>query len=240
MWMPIRKMGSNTSPPPFLFSGCTTRQSKRDCNPLRPLFVWLDIDTIKCTFELTTQLARMPSSEILHKHFRAPNPALNIPRRGEALATDTLYSDVPAIGNGSTLAQYHVGAKTAFKSAWSLKSTKQFINTLVYTLEDEVNVHGAPEMLVSDSAQYKMSNRVKDCLRSLFTSNWQSEPTKQNQNLAEWHIQSTMPQVNVIMDRMGAPARVASAPACAPAFTLCPSSILCTLAWISLRVMDSG
>ena len=79
-------------------------------------------------------------------------------------------------------------------------TTKQFINTL----EDDVNKHGAPEMLISDSATYETSTRVKDYLRSLFISSWQSEPDKQNQNLAERHIQSTMRCVNVIMDRTGA------------------------------------
>ena len=76
----------------------------------------------------------------------------------------------------------------SFKSVWSMKTTKQFINTL----EDEVNEHGAPNLLISDSANYEKSSRVMDYLRSLFISNWQSEPDKQNQNLAERHIQTTM------------------------------------------------
>jgi hypothetical protein len=49
---------------------------------------------------------------MLKKAFWSPNPALNIYRRNEDVACDTLYSDVPAIFNGSTAAAIFVGTST--------------------------------------------------------------------------------------------------------------------------------
>ena len=37
------------------------------------------------------------------------NPALNVPRRHEGVATDTIYSDTPAVDSGVTMAQLSVG-----------------------------------------------------------------------------------------------------------------------------------
>ena len=39
-------------------------------------------------------------------HFKSRNPVFNIPRRIEAVATDTIFSDTPAINDGSTMAQF--------------------------------------------------------------------------------------------------------------------------------------
>ena len=38
---------------------------------------------------------------MLKKHCKSPFPALNVSRRNEPVATDTVYSDTPAINNGS-------------------------------------------------------------------------------------------------------------------------------------------
>ena len=57
----------------------------------RPLFAWLPIETIKRTYELTTQYARIPMSTILQKRFQLPNPALNVHQRNEPVATDTIF-----------------------------------------------------------------------------------------------------------------------------------------------------
>ena len=48
-------------------------------------------------------------------HEKAPqvrNPALNVPRRHEAVATDTGYSDTPAIDSGVKMAQLFVGKES--------------------------------------------------------------------------------------------------------------------------------
>jgi hypothetical protein len=71
-----------------------------DFEALRPFFGWLPIDLVKKTFGVTTQYACMPMKTVLKKHFKSPNPALNIHRRNEAVATNTVYSDVPALTVG--------------------------------------------------------------------------------------------------------------------------------------------
>jgi hypothetical protein len=67
---------------------------------LRPLFGWLPVDVIKRTFAATTQYARIPMSATLKKHFKSPFPAMNVHRRDEPVATDTVYSATPAVDSG--------------------------------------------------------------------------------------------------------------------------------------------
>jgi hypothetical protein len=56
-----------------------------------------------------TQYTHRPTATMLKKSFRSPNPALNIYRRKEDVACDIVYSDVPAIFEGSTAAVIFVG-----------------------------------------------------------------------------------------------------------------------------------
>jgi hypothetical protein len=53
-------------------------ETPRDYDALHPRFAWLPTDIIKKTFEVTTQYARMPLNTVLQKHFKSPNPAVNI------------------------------------------------------------------------------------------------------------------------------------------------------------------
>ena len=63
-----------------------------DYTNLRPYFGWVNAATIQKTFENTTQWATTPTRFPMREHFKSRFPALNIPRRNEAIATDTLYS----------------------------------------------------------------------------------------------------------------------------------------------------
>jgi hypothetical protein len=76
-----------------------------DYRQLCPHISWLPIDAIKKTFECTTQLARMPMSTILKKRYKSLNPALNMRPHDEPVATNTIYSNTPAIDCGVTSAQ---------------------------------------------------------------------------------------------------------------------------------------
>jgi hypothetical protein len=105
--------------------------SEPDYGQLRPHLGWLPIDAIKKTFKHTTQLACMPMSTILKKRYNSPNPALNVCPRDEPVATDTIYSDTPAIDCGITSAQLFVGTKTHTADVYPIKSDKQFVNTLL-------------------------------------------------------------------------------------------------------------
>ena len=81
----------------FLHSERLVQKQDPDYESLRPYFAFLPVDRIKKTFERTTQLARMPAGTRLKWRFRSPYPALNVDRRNEPVATDTVFSDTPAV-----------------------------------------------------------------------------------------------------------------------------------------------
>jgi hypothetical protein len=172
---------------------------------MRPLFAWLLTDVIKGTFARTTQMARMPISETLKNlkdFFKSMYPALNVQRRNEPVATDTVYSDTPAIDNGSTSAQLYFGTKSTLTDVYGMKTDKQFVNTLEYNIRE----WGAMDSLLSDSAQVEISNKVKTILRNLFIRSWQSELYKQQQNPAERRFKTVKRVNNNVLDRTGVPA----------------------------------
>jgi hypothetical protein len=143
----------------------------------------------------------MPMSTALKKHYKSPFPALNVHCHEEALATDTVYSDVPAVDSGVTIAQLFVGLTSTVCDVYPLKTEKAFVNTL----QDVMQRHGAPSKLVSNRAQVEISSRVKDILRSLIIGDWQSEPHQQHQNPAEQKYQDIKGMANTIMYRTGSP-----------------------------------
>jgi hypothetical protein len=134
--------------------------SEPDYGQLRPRLGWLSIDAIKKMFKRTTQLAKMPMSTILKKRYKSPNPALNVRPRDEPVATDTIYSDTPAIDCGITSVQLFVGTKTHTADVYPIKSDKQFVNTL----QDDITQRGAPTKLISDRAQVEISECIKQVL----------------------------------------------------------------------------
>ena len=174
---------------------------EHDFESLRPYFAWLPADVIKQTFEKTTQFARVPAVTTLKHHFKSPFPAFNIPRHSEPVATDTVFSDDPAVDNGACYAQLFVGTKTGLVDVYPMKSEKQFVNTL----EDNVRERGAMSQLISDRAQVEISNKVKTILCALLIQDWQSEPGKQWQNPAERKIQDVKCITNTVMDRTASP-----------------------------------
>jgi hypothetical protein len=154
------------------------------------------------TFEHTTQYARLPTGTLLKKAYKSPNPALNVYRRQEDVACDIVYSDVPAIYDGSIAAVIFVGVNTQVTSVYGIKTDKQFVNTL----EDNIIQLGAPLKLISDRGQAIVSHKVGDILRTFFINNWQSEPHQQHQNHAERRYQTIKNWTSRILDRTGAPA----------------------------------
>jgi hypothetical protein len=97
-----------------------------DFQKLRRLFGWLFTDIIQKTFEHMTQCARLPTANMLKKAFLSPNPALNIYRRSEDVTSDIVYSDVPAIFDGSTVAVISVGTSTEVTDVHGIKKDYQF------------------------------------------------------------------------------------------------------------------
>jgi len=131
-----------------------------DYEALRPMFGWLPLDIIQHTFEVTTQYAHLPMSTLLKKHYKSPFPALNVHWCDEPIATDTIYSDTPAIDSGATIAQVFVGTESLVTDVYSMKTDKQFVNTL----KDQIQEWGAPNQLISNHAQVEISNKVKEIL----------------------------------------------------------------------------
>ena len=179
-----------------------TTTNEPDYRSLRPFFGWAPTNIIQLTFKHTTQYARTPISTILKKHYKSPFPALNVHRRDEPVATDTIYSDTPAIDDGSKCAQFFVGTKTLYCDIYGMKTDSQFVNTL----EDNIRERGAMSKLISDCAQVELSKRVLDVIRSLCISSWQSEPHQQHQNPAERRFQTVKKMTNTLLDRSGSPA----------------------------------
>ena len=120
----------------------------------------------------------------------------------EAVATDTIFSDTPAVDDGSTMAKFFCGRDTLVCDAYGIKSTKQFINTL----SDNIRKWGAMDTLISDGGKYEISQRVTDLLRSLFIQDYQSEPYDQHQNKAENRFGLAKRYTNTVMNTSGGPA----------------------------------
>jgi hypothetical protein len=119
---------------------------------------------------------------------------LNIFCRQEDVACDIVYSDVPAIHDGSAAAVIFVGTNTQVTDVYGIKTDKQFVNTL----EDNIIQRGAPLKLISDRGQATISHKVAD--------NWQSEPHQQHQNPAERRYQTIKNFTNRILGCTRAPA----------------------------------
>ena len=84
-----------------------------DWNALCPFFAWTSPSSIKDTFNVTTRHGTAPhTQDYIKKHFKSRNHVFNIPRRSEAVATDSIFSDTPAVDDGSTMAQFFCGRDT--------------------------------------------------------------------------------------------------------------------------------
>ena len=81
---------------------------------------------------------------------------MNVRRRNEAVATDTIYCDTPAVDDGSTCAQFYTGISTKYCEAYGVKTDGQFVHTLM----DVIRKRGAMDTLVSDRAKSELSNKV--------------------------------------------------------------------------------
>ena len=138
----------------------------------------------------------------MERHLKSRNPALSVPRRHEAVATDTVYSDTSAVDSGVKQVQLFVGKESLVADIYPMRSGKQFVNTL----EDNIRNRDAMDKLISDSCKNQISHKVKDILSAYNINDWQSEPYHQNQNHAEWRYRTIKAWSNTIMNRTGAPA----------------------------------
>jgi hypothetical protein len=178
---------------------CKISETPRDYDALRPRFAWLPTDIIQKTFKVTTQYARMLLNTVLHKHFKSPNPAVNIRRHDEPIATETIQSDVPVIDGGEKYAQLFIRMKSLVSHVHGMKSPAQFPGILT----DKIITRGAPTKLISDNTRIETSKEVRSILCTYGISSWQSEPHQQHQNQAEWQYQTVKQLCNTILDQTG-------------------------------------
>ena len=120
-------------------------------------FVGAPANVVEKTFQNTTQMGRLVAVKGLKlwKRHKAPNPALNTPRRNEAVATDTICGPgCPAMDNRSTAAQFFVGRKSGFCAVEGLgKSDKRYPVALM----NHIRHHGAMDTIISNNVQAQIS-----------------------------------------------------------------------------------
>jgi hypothetical protein len=114
---------------------------------------------------------------------------LNVARRNETVACDIVYSDTPAVNDGSVAAVIFIGIDLQGTYIYGIKIDKQFVNTLE----------------VGDCAQVIISYKIVDILRTLCIKSWKSESYQQQQNPAKRRYQTLKTAAHRIMDCTGAP-----------------------------------
>ena len=157
------------------------------------------------TFKNTTQLGRVGAVKGLKlwKRHKAPNPALNTPRRNEPVATDTINGAVPAVDNGSTAAQIFIGRISGLCEAEGIgTSDKQYAEALA----NHIRRYGAMDQIISDVAKAQISKRVNELLNTLMIDQQISEPHNKNQNYAERVWRDLKRMVERVLDFSDAPA----------------------------------
>ena len=95
-----------------------------DYNKLKPYFGWVNAETIKKTFENSTQWAVTSTRFPMRKHFKSRFPPFNIPHRNEVVATHTIFSDTQAIDSGVTMAQIFVDKDSLVSHVYPMHSSK--------------------------------------------------------------------------------------------------------------------
>ncbi|EEC51029.1 predicted protein [Phaeodactylum tricornutum CCAP 1055/1] len=177
------------------------QRNDHDYETLRPCLGWVSADTVRKTIQATTQYAREVYHAPLRKHYKSRFPALNVHRRNEPVATNTIWSDTPAVDSGAKFAQLFVGRRSLVTDVYPMKTDKEFVNAL----EDHIRFRGAMDKLISDRAQVEISKKVMDITRAYNIDQWQSEPHHQHQNFAERRIATIEANTNNILNHTGAP-----------------------------------
>ena len=186
----------------FVFTANLHQSSSQepDWNTQRPFLAWTSPSSIKDTFNVTTRHGTAPNTqEYIKRHFKSRNPVFSIPRCSEAVATDIIFSDTPAVDDGPTMSQFFCGHDIFVCDAYGIKSTKQFINTL----SDNIRKWGAMDTPISDGGKYDISKGVTDLLHSLFIQDYQSESYHQDQNKTETCFGPAKRYTNTVMNTSG-------------------------------------
>jgi len=109
-------------------------------------FLHVPVKKIRKTFAATTQnVASIVYRPKATQIYKSPNPALNIRRRTEAVATDSLFAGAPGVdAPGHTGTQLFVGRSSLLSDCYGFCSVSKFPNTLSDTNRDR----GAIDMII--------------------------------------------------------------------------------------------
>jgi hypothetical protein len=141
----------------------------------------------------------------LRKHFKSRFPAANDSRLNEVVATDTYFSDTPALdvgllGHGvTTMVQLFCGCQSLLTAVYPMRRE----GSISGTLEDFIRQYSVPNSLFSDNAKSQIGKAVREFLRMYAIKDFQSESHHQHQNFAEQHIQEVKKLSNTLLDRTG-------------------------------------
>ena len=102
-----------------------------------PFFGWVNSDIVKQTIDQTTLWGVALDSFPMKRHLKSRNPAWNIPRRHEPVATDTIFSDTPAVDSGVKQAQVFVGRDSLVADVYPMKSNNLLIHWKIISEQGE-------------------------------------------------------------------------------------------------------
>ena len=162
---------------------------------------WAPLETIRRTFEATTQYAKAIIATGAHReHYKSRNPGLNQPRNHETFATDTLFASEKDI-SGATCAQIFVGTTSLLTYVYGMKTESEGASKLKKFIKEV----GAPHALKSDNAKMQTGTAFGDICNYYNIGQCTTEPYHPHQNQAENRIGTIKQMSNRIMDRTGAP-----------------------------------
>lgn len=166
----------------------------------RPFFLGVPTTTVAKTFAATTRYYRHLPKTRHFMAYKSPYPALNVLRRHELVASDTVFADVIAWG-GYRAAQVFSGKLSRFISVHGCQTDKDFARCL----ENEIRKRGAMDKLCTDRAKAETSKRVEELLRIFCIDDWQSEPYYHHQLFVERDIQTLKKFSNWVLNWSNAP-----------------------------------
>src|SRR6476620_8773908 len=187
----------------------TILPSKPDYEMLRRYFAYVPVDRIKDALKNTTLYYRAEVRFPARRHLKSRFPGANVRHLPERAATDTMFSDVPALNDGQprhggcTQCQLFVCLDSRYVRVYPMTGKDQVPSMLMQF----INECGAPIELCSDGAKEVNSTAIQEiCRQMMIRRHRLSEPYNQQQNPAERVIGDIQRSVNVLMDRHGIPA----------------------------------
>ena len=172
-----------------------------DFKAIQPCLAYLPIDSIKRTFDCTTQLAKWHTKVPLQKHWQPRFPFLNVHRLSEPVATDTIFANTRALG-GDTCAQIFFGIQSHMINVYPMKAEKEGPEAY----EDFIREEGCPTILRRDNSKMQSGEDFTRISRHFCVKDTFTEAGYQHQNPVENQaIRYLKARSQTVMNASGAP-----------------------------------